>query len=136
LALTPLTRARSLKLSKCGEVYMPTLYPAASRMLSSMAQVEPLPLVPPTTMRTQGSDSAMRSATWHTRSRPRSMALACRPSRYASQSSSAAVSSSAMLISLFNAARYQVILVIALVVLDFPGGQDFDDARGQTGYEL
>src|SRR5271155_5169897 len=39
-------RMRSLMLSRCGEVYRPVRRPAARRMDSSIAAVEPLPLVP------------------------------------------------------------------------------------------
>src|SRR5580698_6308445 len=47
-------RMRSLMLSRCGEVYRPVRSPAARRMDSSIAAVEPLPLVP--AMCTQGED--------------------------------------------------------------------------------
>src|SRR5271155_920080 len=43
---SPLMRMRSLMLSRCGEVYRPVRNPAARRMDSSIAAVEPLPLVP------------------------------------------------------------------------------------------
>src|SRR5277367_1330005 len=43
---SPLMRIRSLMLSRCGEVYRPVRRPAARRMDSRIAAVEPLPLVP------------------------------------------------------------------------------------------
>ena len=39
---------RSLYLIRCGEVYVPTLWPAALNIPSRIATQEPLPLVPPT----------------------------------------------------------------------------------------
>src|SRR5580704_6784882 len=47
-------RMRSLMRSRCGEVYRPVRKPAARRMDSSIAAVEPLPLVP--AMWTQGEE--------------------------------------------------------------------------------
>src|SRR5512133_371515 len=55
-------------------------------MASSMAQVEPLPLVPPTVITGQAKRSCMRSATALTRSRPSSMVLGCNCSHQASHS--------------------------------------------------
>jgi len=43
---SPLTRARSRNVTRWGEVNRPTLYPAWRRTASSIAAVEPLPLVP------------------------------------------------------------------------------------------
>src|SRR5271156_2424662 len=51
---SPLMRMRSLMLSRCGEVYRPVRNQAARRMDSSIAAVEPLPLVP--AMCAQGED--------------------------------------------------------------------------------
>ena len=45
---TPFRAIRSLNRLTKGEVYRPVLYPAAWRMEASIAQVEPLPLVPAT----------------------------------------------------------------------------------------
>ncbi|MNR52700.1 hypothetical protein D3C85_1725890 [compost metagenome] len=62
-------------------------------MASSMAQVEPLPLVPPTTNFTPESSSPMRPATSRTRSRPMSIAVAWMDSRYCNQSDKVAEAS-------------------------------------------
>src|SRR5277367_1361321 len=51
---SPLMRMRSLMRSRWGEVYRPVRNPALRRMDSSIAAVEPLPLVP--AMCTQGED--------------------------------------------------------------------------------
>src|SRR3990172_11259602 len=81
-------RTRSLYRSRCGEVYSPTLYPAASRTDSSMAQVDPLPLVPATVMMVASSSSARRRFTAVTRSSPSSMLVGWMRSMYASHSES------------------------------------------------
>src|SRR3569832_1103457 len=58
-------------------------------MFSSIATLEPLPLVPPTVITTKGGASACRHRhTARTRSRPRSILLGCRPSCQCSQASS------------------------------------------------
>src|SRR3989337_4272239 len=72
----------------CGELYSPTLYPAASRTDSSMAQVDPLPLVPATVMMVASSSSARRRFTAVTRSSPSSMLVGWMRSMYASHSES------------------------------------------------
>jgi hypothetical protein len=51
-------------------VYRPTLYPAASRIASSIAQVEPLPLVPATVKTAAALDLPRTSRTLATRSSP------------------------------------------------------------------
>jgi len=51
-------------------VYRPTLYPAASKIPSSIAQVEPLPLVPATVRAPPGLDLPRTSRTFATRSNP------------------------------------------------------------------
>src|SRR5438445_662656 len=55
-------------------------------MASSIAQVDPLPLVPATVTTGHSKRRPMRWATARTRSRPISMALGCRLSQYASHS--------------------------------------------------
>src|SRR5207244_993658 len=62
--------------------------PACSAIASSIAQVEPLPLVPATVITGQANRSPMRSATARTRSRPSSIVFGCSRSQYASHSSS------------------------------------------------
>ena len=42
------TLIRSLKDTRCGEVYKPTLYPAVFSIEATKAHVDPLPLVPAT----------------------------------------------------------------------------------------
>src|SRR5574343_680743 len=57
-------------------------------MLSSMAQVEPLPLVPATLITGQSKRRPRRSLTARTRSRVISISVGCRRSQWASQPSS------------------------------------------------
>src|SRR5947208_2457364 len=54
------------------------------RILSSIAQVEPLPLVPPTVIATGGGGSAMRAATSRTRSSPSAIVAGWREEMWAS----------------------------------------------------
>src|SRR5260364_76298 len=88
LSISPSTRARSFNDSRCGEVWQPTREPACSKMDSSKAQIEPLPLVPPTVMIGHLNASWSAFFTALQRSRPRSTGMGCAFSRCASQSGS------------------------------------------------
>ncbi len=102
---TPMIRQRSSKWTKWGEPYTPTRNPEDSKMPSSIAQVEPLPLVPATVNTTgvPSTDSApmgvpkttpMRCQTCDTRSSPRSMPTGCNCSQCNSQSANVVISAS------------------------------------------
>src|SRR5258708_36915733 len=58
------------------------------RMRSRYAQVDPLPLVPPTVIASGGGASRMRPATSRTRSSPSAIVAGCCAEMYSSQSSS------------------------------------------------
>jgi arsenate reductase len=68
-------------------MYSPTRYPAASSTDSSMAQVEPLPLVPATVNTGQSNARPSLSRTAFVRSSVMSIVRGCRRSQCASQSS-------------------------------------------------
>ena len=82
--MAPLMRQRSSKCTRCGLMYRPTRQPDCSAMHSSIAQVEPLPLVPATLITGALNFRPRRSRTSATRSSVMSMVLGCRASQWAS----------------------------------------------------